>query len=67
MAGKRHGKRRFVSVRTLRSGEKGGAQSVKFRAPKRLGRYRARLRATDDQGARSSQKRLRFRVARVRG
>ena len=67
LAGTRRGKPRFVSVRTLRSGEKGGAQSVKFRAPKRLGRYRARLRATDDQGARSSEKRLRFRVARAPG
>jgi hypothetical protein len=42
--------------------EKAGAQSVKFRARKRPGRYRARIRATDHKGARSSQRRLRFRV-----
>jgi hypothetical protein len=64
LARRKRGKRRFVRVRTLKSGEKAGAQSVKFRAPKRRGRYRARIRATDHQGARSSERRLRFRVVR---
>ncbi len=59
-------KSRFVRVRTLRSSEGAGNQSIKYRSRKRPGRYRARLKATDDQGASTSAKRLRFRFARPR-
>jgi hypothetical protein len=59
-------KSRFVRVRTLRSAEDAGNQSIRYRSRKRPGRYRARLKATDDQGASTSPKRLRFRFARPR-
>lgn len=69
----RKGKRctRHLRVGTLRASETAGKQSTSFtgRFGKRaLGpaHYRARLSATDAQGARSKEKRLKFRVLRAR-
>jgi hypothetical protein len=61
--------KRFKRAGVLRADEGAGRQSTTFsgrfgrRALKR-GRYRARLVATDPQGARSAERRLRFRVVR---
>jgi len=60
---------RYKRVSTLRGNKKAGKQTtpftgrVKGRALKR-GRYRARLTATDAQGAKSKERRLSFRIVR---
>jgi hypothetical protein len=69
----RKGKRctRYLRVGVLRASEAAGKQGTSFSG--RIGRralgparYRARLSATDAEGARSQEKRLKFRVVRGR-
>jgi hypothetical protein len=62
---------RWVTVGTLRAAKQGGRQSTPFsgrfrRKALKPGRYRARIRARDTQGARSSERRLSFKVVRAR-
>lgn len=60
---------RYVRSGVLESQKTAGRQTTKFRGrlsgrPLRLGRYRARITATDAQGARSVTRRLNLRVVR---
>jgi hypothetical protein len=63
--------KRWVKQGTIRAAEQAGKQSTRFngRVGKRAlrpGRYRARIRAKDAAGARSSERRLAFTVLRPR-
>jgi hypothetical protein len=69
----RHHRRcaRWLRAGTLRVREQAGRQSTYFsgrfkRRALKPGRYRARVRARDGEGARSAERRLAFRVVRAR-
>jgi hypothetical protein len=61
--------KRFKRVQRIVADEQAGAQSTRFTGRKRgralkAGRYRARVVATDAAGARSSERRVSFRIVR---